>query len=58
MLLCTVKCFASVFDGDHQIQTLMAVQSIENLEKLGNKILVWENLEKIGDFTERANNNF
>ena len=35
----------------------MVVQSLENLEKSGNKILVRENLEyleKSGNFTERA----
>jgi len=37
----------------------MVVQSLEILEKSGNKILVrenHENLEKLGNFTERAKN--
>ena len=37
----------------------MVVQSLENLEileKSGNNILVRENLEKSGNFTERAKN--
>ena len=34
----------------------MVVQSLENLEKSGNKILVRENLEKSGNFTKRAKN--
>ena len=37
----------------------MVVQSLENLEileKSGNNILVRENLEKSGNFTERARN--
>ena len=39
----------------------MVVQSLENLEKSGNKIDFrekLENLEKSGNFTERAQNNF
>ena len=37
----------------------MVVQSLENLEyleKSGSKVLVRENLEKSGNFTERAKN--
>jgi hypothetical protein len=37
----------------------MVVQSLENLkylEKSGNEILVRENLEKSGNFTERVKN--
>ena len=36
----------------------MVVQSLENLEKSGNKISVRENLEKPGNFTERAQSDF
>ena len=38
---------------------IMVVQSLENLEKSGNKVFVrenLENLEKSGNFTERAKN--
>ena len=35
----------------------MVVQSLENLEKSGNKIWVRENLEKPGNFAERNKNN-
>ena len=38
---------------------IMVVQSLENLEKReksGNRIFVKENLEKSGNFTERAKN--
>ena len=40
----------------HQQYKFMIVQSLENLEKSGNKVLVRENLEKSGHFTERAKN--
>ena len=36
----------------------MVVQSLENLEKSGNKILVRENQEKSGNLNERAKNDF
>ena len=32
----------------------MVIQSLENLEKSGNRISVREKLEKLGDFTNRA----
>ena len=38
------------------ILTPMVVQSLQKLEKSGNKVLVRENLEKSGNFTERAKN--
>ena len=36
----------------------MVVQSLENLEKSGNRICVRDNLEKLENFTKRAQNNF
>ena len=40
----------------HRLRLGMIVKSLENLEKSGNKVLVRENLEKLGNFTERAKN--
>ena len=45
---------AQRFDHEYLQQGLaMVIQSLENLEKSGNKICVGENLEKSGDFTVR-----
>ena len=41
-----------MFAGDFYI--CMLVQSLKNLGKSGNKAFVRENLEKTGNFTEKA----
>ena len=49
-------CPASLALFWHPVMVVQSLENLEILEKSGNKILVMENLEKLGNLTERAKN--